>query len=124
MMGHAGLGSNTLQVVFNPSTLTWTALADTGKADTFSEEGYGLLPDGRIMVIDTQHIPNTELYTSSTMTWATAGNLRSPCPMPAVWKLGHRCSDRTALWLPLAASHSAIYTFATNAWAAGPEYSE
>ena len=56
MMGQGGI-STKKQVLFNPSNLTWTAVNATGKADTFSEEGFGLLPDGRVMVVDTAEYP-------------------------------------------------------------------
>ncbi len=123
MMGHAGLGSNTQQALFNPSGLTWTVLPGTGKADTFSEEGFGLLPDGRIMVVDTQHIPNSELYTTSTQTWATAGNTPVTLPDAGSLEIGPQMQrPNGTLTVFGGVPHTAFYTFATNTWAAGPDF--
>ena len=64
-MGQGGI-SSTKQVNFNATTLTWTALTSTGKSDTFSEEGFGLLPNGKILTVDTDNIPNSEIFDPAT----------------------------------------------------------
>ena len=73
MMGQGGI-SSTKQVTFNASDLTWNAITNTGKTDTFSEEGFGLLPNGKILTIDCQNIPNSEIYDPATLKWTSAGN--------------------------------------------------
>jgi hypothetical protein len=40
---------------FNAKTLGWT-LEGSGKSDTFSEEGMELLPNGKVLLVDTQNI--------------------------------------------------------------------
>jgi hypothetical protein len=73
MMGQGGI-SSTKQVTFNASNLTWTAITNTGKADTYSEEGFGLLPNGKILTVDTDNIPNSEIYDPATLKWTSAGS--------------------------------------------------
>ena len=62
MLGRGGLNSTKQQALLDPTTLTWVVLPGAGKSDTFVEEGFGLLPDGRIMVVDCQTIPNLDFY--------------------------------------------------------------
>lgn len=71
-----------LYAYFNESTLNFTveANATDGKADDFDEEGWSLLPNGSVLTVDAYTSntndkgTNSELYTSSTNTWATAGS--------------------------------------------------
>ncbi len=68
----------TQQALWNPTTLAWTATG-TGKFDVNDEEGWTLLPNGNILTADAYVFTgtcarNTEIYTPSTGTWASAGN--------------------------------------------------
>ena len=119
MLGQGGIATKK-QVLFNPSNLTWTAVNATGKADTFSEEGFGLLPDGRVMVVDTQNIPNSELYNPATATWTNAGSTGVPLADAGSLEIGPQLQRPNGTLVAFGGTpHTGIYTFATNTWAPG-----
>jgi hypothetical protein len=66
----------------NPTTMTWTAMGSTGKADWFAEEGWTLMPDGTILTWDVLDNPNSERYIPSEQMWVSDGstiaNLQGP----------------------------------------------
>ncbi len=70
----------------DPSTLSWTSIASTGKADNFAEEGFTLLPTGDILTVDMVATPQSELYAAGSRTWLAAGAtptlLASPTDYP------------------------------------------
>ena len=39
---------------FNPATLTFTALAPTGKADSNDQENWNILPNGKVLTVDSR----------------------------------------------------------------------
>ena len=122
MLGQGGISSKK-QVLFNASNLTWTAVNATGKSDTFSEEGFGLLPDGRVMVVDTANIPNSELYTPATATWASAGSTIVALADAGSLEIGPQLQRPNGTLVQFGGTpHTGIYTFATNTWAVGPDY--
>ena len=47
---------------FSPSTLTFTALNDTGKLDSNSEEGWTILPNGKVLAVDAGIANSFEIY--------------------------------------------------------------
>jgi len=71
-----------LYAYFNESTLNFTteANATDGKFDDFDEEGWILLPDGKVLTVDAYTSntnlsgTNSELYDPATNTWASAGS--------------------------------------------------
>lgn len=78
----------TSDAVLNPKTLTWTVLAGTGKSDFNAEEGWTLMPDGSILTEDVKNAPNSERWTQSSHSWASAGStvvdLHSPSPFGCI----------------------------------------
>jgi hypothetical protein len=70
--------------MLNPTTLKWTVMAGTGKSDFNAEEGWTLLPNGTVFTADVKHAPNSEIFTPSAKSWASAGStvvdLHSPSP--------------------------------------------
>src|SRR5262249_17416600 len=62
--------------ILDPQSLTWTPTG-AGKADSDSEEGWTLLPNGEVLTIDvnnTKNLTNYELYSPSTGMWRSAGS--------------------------------------------------
>ena len=56
---------------------SWTAFTGQGKADSYDEEGFTLLPNGNVLTVDANlrsNLTNSEIYTPSTHTWATGGS--------------------------------------------------
>lgn len=123
------------------SPVTWTTTG-TGKFDINDEEGWTLLPSGNVLTADayvgsySASGTNSELYTTSTGTWASAGST-----IKQLWDSSASCGgsgsasyeegpsvlrpDGTVIWTGAnrcAAGHTAIYDTATATWAAGPDF--
>ena len=122
------LGQNISEATafFNANTLKWT-LKGTGKADTFSEEGWELLPNGTVLTVDTQNTDNSERFLPSSFKWVTAGSTIVDLSINAGLEIG------PALLRPQGnvfatggnssgAGHTALYDTATAKWAAGPDF--
>jgi hypothetical protein len=126
----------------NPTTLAWTQFNGNGKFDVFDEEGWNLLPNGKVLTVDAyvfQYNPtgtNSEVYDPTTQSWSTAGSTvvqiwDSACgnvngnptfevgpavlrPDGTVFQTGSTNGCR--------AGHNAIYNSHTGTWAAGPDF--
>ncbi|MDB5692128.1 MAG: hypothetical protein JWO81_1191 [Alphaproteobacteria bacterium] len=70
----------------DPATLTWTAIASTGKNDNFAEEGFTQLPGGSVLTIDLTTIPQSEHFLPASSAWVQDGptpvSLTSPTGTP------------------------------------------
>lgn len=126
--------------LFNESTLSWTAVNDTGKTDEFDEEGWTLLPNGKILTVDAYvgsynaTGTNSEIYTPRTQTWKSAGSTiqqlwDSACGQQtaASYELGPGVlrPDGTVFYTganSCGAGHTAIYNSHTGTWTAGPDF--
>jgi hypothetical protein len=115
---------------------SWTAFSGQGKADSYDEEGFTLLPNGNVLTVDANlrtNLTNSEFYTPSTHTWATAGST-----IVSLTDLNSRGSGShevgPMLLLPNGtvyatggapantAGHTSIYNTATATWTAGPDF--
>ncbi len=120
-----GLCGNSQQALFNASSLTWTAVTPTGKADPKSEEGWTLLPSGYVLTVDTEDNTNSELYNSSTEQWTSAGStgnslVNASCGSgfetgPAVLLPGGTVFALGGL------SYTSVYHTAGGTWSNGPQ---
>jgi hypothetical protein len=127
--------------LLNASSLTWTATG-TGKFDINDEEGWSLLPGGKVLTVDayvqqwTANGMNYELYDPGTGSWSVAGT--TPVQL---WDSAANCGGQNkasfevgpALLLPngtvyatgansCGAGHTAVYTVSTGSWTAGPDF--
>jgi hypothetical protein len=125
MMGQGGQPSR-LQVLFNASTLTWTATG-TGKADGFSEEGFALVPSGEVLTVDCEDGTNSELYNPTTSSWSSAGSTIVPLPnsgglgiVPEMGPLVQR-PDGTVVAFG-ATTNTSVYSPTAAKWTAGPVF--
>jgi hypothetical protein len=70
---------STQAALLNESTLSWTSTG-TGKYDVYDEEGWTLLPSGKVLTVDAYVSTGTcgqgsEVYDPSTGAWSSAGNV-------------------------------------------------
>jgi uncharacterized protein (TIGR03437 family) len=105
----------------DPSTLTWTNLQGTGKADANTEEGWTLLPDGTVLTVDVANGTQSEVYSPKTDTWASAGS--TVAPLAADTEIGPQVlrPDGT-VFVAGATGHTAVYRFAASSWTPGPDF--
>ena len=114
-------------VSLNPSTLTWTNIPVTGKADSYNEEGWTLLPTGELLTVDTTNSANptnSELYIPTKDKWVSAGSTVVELPNIGSDEIGPGAlrPDGTVFYIG-ATGNTAIYTPSTTGvgtWAAGP----
>jgi hypothetical protein len=73
----------------DPTTLAWTSIASTGKADNFAEEGWTLLPDGDLLTVDVGNPLHAEHYDPASAQWYSDGStpdlLSSPPTSPLTY---------------------------------------
>ena len=140
LLGHF---STTQIAQLDPATLTWTDLSPTGKADGNAEEGFTLLPDGTVLVVDTSvgfcgsggecNITAGvgkigEIYTPSTNAWtptATTGGviLDGNVPNCCVPETGPQILRPDGTVIAIGATpNTASYNYLTGAWTAGPSF--
>jgi hypothetical protein len=124
------LGQNFSQVFafFDEKTLGWTQKG-SGKSDDFAEEGMELLPNGRVLLVDTQNTPNSEIFNPKTNNWTSAGSTIMSLSINAGEETGPALlrPDGTVFAMgadgdPGAAGHTAIYNTKTGKWAVGPDF--
>jgi len=136
---------NTKMFDMDPSTLIWTEVGSKNKADFNSEEGLTLLPDGRVLTVDVKNHPNSEIYDPATGTWSSAGSTvadlqEPPCCGCINYGKKNKCYFPPGEVGPMVLrpdgtvfatggfhqgqnkGHTAVYTIATNSWAAGPDF--
>ena len=123
--------------LLNASTLTWTATG-TGKFDSNDEEGWALLPGGKVLTVDCyvdmssqRNGKNYELYDPTSGTWTVAGTtpvqLWDPPGCGGSFETGPGVlrADGTVFYSGArgcGAGHTAIYTPSSNSWVAGPDF--
>jgi hypothetical protein len=122
---------STATVLFNPSTFAWTPVG-SGKIDSFSEEGMTLLPNGDVLVVDTENGTHAERFNSSTNRWGSAGNTGVVLPsnggMGIVPELGPQVlrPDGSVLANGATANTSVYYPAVSKAgtgyWIPGPTF--
>ena len=126
------------EALFNPTNLTWTPTGK-GKFDIHDEEGWTLLPNGKVLTVDAYVFQydatgtNSEIYTPSTGSWASAGS--------TIQQLWDSCGGSTAASYELGPAvlrpdgtvfatgantcgpgHTSIYDSHTGKWTAGPDF--
>ena len=121
---------STQAAVLDPKTLTWTPIG-TGKADQNNEEGFTLLPDGDVLVVDANNLADlrsTELFNPRTTRWTFAGD--TPLELADTdpdnggsHELGPQVlrPDGTVLAVG-ATGHTAVYHLRSGRWTAGPDF--
>jgi hypothetical protein len=136
-----GDGTFPLYAYFNEATLDFTAKSNSsdGKFDEFDEEGWMLLPNGKLLTVDAYTSAynaagmNSELYDPSTNAWTSAGStlvqLWDSCngQAQASYEVGPAVlrPDGTVFATGSStcqAGHTAVYNPSTGVWTAGPDF--
>ena len=133
------------QALLNPQTLTWTSTG-SGKFDPNDEEGWTLLPNGKVLTVDAYvpippftYIPNgtnSELYNPWDGTWSSAGSTQVQ-----LWDSAAACGGENVASFELGpgvlrpngtvfysganscgAGNTAIYDTRSGMWRAGPVF--
>jgi hypothetical protein len=73
MLGASGNYGVTAEALLNAKKLTWRSTG-AGKSDGNEEEGWSLLPNGKVLTVDTSNIGNSEIYNPATGHWRSAGH--------------------------------------------------
>ena len=130
--------------ILDPATMTWSVAGYRGKNDFNAEEGFTLMPDNSILIVDVQDNPQSEAWVPSKNKWVSLGstvaNLQGPpcCGCinyppknkcyyppgetgPAILRPDGTVFATGALHSGASAGHTAIYT-PGNGWAAGPDF--
>ena len=114
------------QALLNPKTLTWTSTG-AGKADSNTEEGWTLLPNGKVLTVDLNNGTASELYDPKTGKWSAGGDL----PFYIGNNCGHTIEPEIGpavlrpngtVFAAGANSKTAIYNSSTGKWSAGPSF--
>ena len=121
------------QALLDPKTLTWT-ITGMNKADVNSEEGWTLLPNGKVLAIDTQldywfgltpqYTPgDSELYDPKTGTWTSAGNTVNVLTSFPSGEIGPTVlMPNGVVFAAGDKGTTALYNSRRNKWSAGPTY--
>jgi hypothetical protein len=129
------------QALLNAKTLTWTVIPGTGKEDPNDEEGYTLLPNGKVLTLDVwEGIGGTQVFDPSTDIWQFAGDTAvggDPVDLWPVVEIGPQVEMPGGNVFVVGAGTStqqppttcttdvptqtALYNYTSGTWSAGPE---
>ncbi len=122
------------QALLNASTMTWTATG-SGKFDENDEEGWNLLPGGKVLTVDAYtnigdpNGKNSEIYNPTTGSWTSAGST-----IVQLWDSHGSYEVGPAMLRPdgtvfatgangAGAGHTSIYNSSNGSWTAWPRFS-
>ncbi len=121
------------QALLDAKTLTWT-LTGRGKKDVNSEEGWTLLPNGKVLTVDTDLdyqfglVPsyqpgNSELYDPHTGSWSSAGNTIELLTAFPDSEMGPAVLMPDGIVFAMGAEgNNSFYDSFRNEWSAGPSF--
>jgi hypothetical protein len=111
------------EALLNAKTLAWTATG-TGKADINDEEGWTLLPSGKVLTVDANNgNTNSEIYDPANGTWTSAGSTIVQLTDQGSHELGPAIlrPDGTVLYTG-ATGHNAVFNSMTSTWSKAPDF--
>ncbi|MBZ5667416.1 MAG: hypothetical protein LAO30_22790 [Acidobacteriia bacterium] len=113
----------TQEALLNAKTKTWTATG-TGKADVNDEEGWTLLPSGKVLTVDANNNnTNSEIYDPATGSWTSAGSTIVQLEDPGSHEIGPAVlrPDGTVLATG-GTGHNAVFDSNTLTWSQAPDF--
>ncbi len=121
------------QALLDPETLTWS-LTGTNKADVNSEEGWTLLPNGKVLTVDcdldywfgltgTYSPGNSEVYDPTTGSWSSAGNTVNALTSFPEGEMGPAVLMASGVVFATGSEGTtALYDSNANSWSSGPTF--
>ena len=108
------------------STVTWSDVGGTGKADVNDEEGWTQLADGTILTVDANRDLGSnndfEIYSEAAGAWTTAGKIGFSCTDPGSHEIGPAALLPNGLVLQTCGTpHTGVYNPLTQVWTQGPD---
>ena len=123
LVGASGFLGNTVEATLDASNLTWTPTG-TGKADGNGEEGFTLLPSGKVLTIDAESCAtrNTEIYDPASGTWTSAGQTPTALIDCSDGEVGPQMLLQNGkVFAEGATKATALYDMANGTWSSGPD---
>ncbi|MGH3009130.1 MAG: PASTA domain-containing protein [Gaiellaceae bacterium] len=126
MVGASGYSGTKDEAILDASNLTWTTTGD-GKADGNGEEGFTLLPNGRVLAVQAKpqscSTQGSELYNPSTGSWTSAGLTPQPLVDCTNGEIGPQILMHDGkVFVEGSTPNTALYDVAAGTWSAGPEF--
>jgi hypothetical protein len=112
--------------LYHPATNTWTATGTKLRGDSTAEETWIKLPDGSILSYDISAsngsgVPRAQRYLPWTNSWVDAGTVPVPLSLSSNDEIGPAGLLPDGRVFQVGdTNQTALYTPATNTWAAGP----
>lgn len=117
----ANINSSSQIASFDPANLKFNAITTTGKLDSNDEEGWHILPNGKVLTVDSRTPNSFEVYDPATKSWTngttagvTIGDIGGNCNSAEVGP-GVLRPDGTLIYFSGApAGQNVVYNLATN----------
>lgn len=109
--------------ILNPTTLTWSAIG-SGKADKNDEEGWTLLPNGKVLTVDvSSRNTNSEIFDPATGKWSSQGSTIALLPDRSSNEIGPAVlrPDGTVLYTG-GSGHNSVYNALSGKWTVAPDF--
>jgi hypothetical protein len=120
--------------LLDPKTMTWSETGTSTKADLNDEEGWTLLPNGKVLTVDCYTdfffglIPsypadptNSEIYDPQTGQWSSAGSTIHTLTDPATSEMGPGVLRPNGTVFAVGSSgNTSIYHVSSGKWSVGP----
>jgi hypothetical protein len=124
LVGASGFSGTTDAAILNAASLTWTTTG-AGKADGNGEEGFTLLPNGKVLTLDAKPgscmTRNTEIFDPKSGVWTSAGLTPSPLVDCADGEMGPQILMHSGkVFVEGATGATALYNTAGGTWSSGP----
>jgi hypothetical protein len=111
------------EALLNAAKKTWTSTG-TGKADINDEEGWVLLPNGKVLTVDANAAnTNSEIYDPANGSWTSAGSTIVQLTDQGSHEIGPALlrPDGTVLATG-GTGHNAVYNSTTGVWSKAPDF--
>jgi hypothetical protein len=113
------------EAILNFATKTWSPTG-AGKADINDEEGWTLLPSGKLLTVDANNAANpstSEFYDPATGKWTPGPNVTVQVADPASHELGPAVlRPNGTVFYAGGTTHNAVYHIGTNSWTTAPSF--